>query len=420
MSAPQGAAALRSVSRAFLARCAGAAASAAYGLLLADVLAPSAMGEFVAAVSVAIIAATFAKCGLDAYLLRRAAPNPQAAGPLAVRCAAAAGLVGAAFWLAAAFGYEAGPGAGWAFGVFQVAVPFLAMSSVLIGLLKAGNLPAAAVFLETGGWQIALCACAILMRLAGGESLAVVALFFAGGAALAFAATVGGARRILLAPAAPASKSPDAGLGAAVRAVAPLAAVSVCQVIMRWSDVLWLAWWLDLRTLAVYTVCTRLANGIAMVGHAVNAVAAPRFARRHAHGETRALRADFRRAVAVSSGCAALGAVAVTALGPFVLEWLGPPYDDSAGLLAAAAALAAVHVALMPVGHLAAMSDRAADHLKATAAMLALQQAAFLLLVPRYGAPAALLGFALPQALANLLALALIRRRGETAPAGAA
>lgn len=409
--------ALRSVSNAFLARCAGAAATAVYGLLLAEVLAPAAMGEFAVAVSVAVVAATVSKCGLDVYLLRRAAPRPQAAGRLAVRSAAAAGVVGAAFWLAAAaLGVDLLPAAGRTFAVFQLAVPFLAMSFVLAGLLKAGSLPAAAVFLETGGWQTALCACAVLMRFAGSDSLVVVALFFAGGSALAFAVAVAASRRVLAAPAATGPRSStDAAPRASLAAVAPLAAISVCQVVMRWSDVLWLAWWLEPPAVAAYAVCTRLAGGIAFFDHAVNAVAAPRFARRHARAETGALRADFRRAVAVSAACAALGAAAMATLGPSLLDWLGPPYDGSAGLLIAAAVLVAVHVSLVPVGHLAAMSDRAVEHLKATAVMLALQQVAFMLLVPRYGAPAALLGFALPQALANLLALALLRRRGEVA-----
>ena len=45
--------------------------------------------------------------------------------------------------------------------------------------------------------------------------------------------------------------------------------------------------------------------------------------------------------------------------------------------------------------------------------MLALQQVAYLLLIPRFGMAGALVGFALPQALAGLFTLALLRRRQE-------
>lgn len=408
MNAPS--TALRSISGPFVARCIGAAASAIYGILLADVLAPTAMGAFAVAISAAVIAATVSKCGLDAYLMRRTALRPQVAGRLALRCAAAAGVVGMAFALASAWiGAEVRPSEAWTFGAFQVAVPFLAMSFVLAGLLKAGNLPAAAVLLETGGWQTGLCACALLMQYAGSESLTVVALFFAGGSTLAFAAAIAATRHVLSKPGEQGPQPTERK--APMRAVAPLAGISACQVVMRWSDVLWLGWWLDAPTVAAYVVCTRLAGGVGFIDHAINAVTAPRFARRHTSGGQRALQLDFRHAVAVSAACAVAGAVAVAALGPFVLDWLGPPYGDSVGVLMAAAVLMALHVSLAPIAHLAAMTERPAAHLKGTAIMLVLQQAIFAFLVPRYGLPAALLGFALPQALSNLLALALLRRK---------
>ena len=392
-------------------RCVGAGASLGYALLLADVLAPVAMGEFAVAVSVAVIAATLAKCGLDAHLMRRAAERPEAVGRLAARCLAMAGTAGAvAGGVCAVVGFVTRPDAAVTFAMMQVAVPFLAMGFVLAGLLKSGNLPAAAVFLETGGWQTAMCASAVAMRFAGSDSLAVVAVCFTAGSALALAAGLAVARGFVFG-----SAPPQADTGIRFRETAPLAAVSVCHVLVRWTDVLWLAWWFDATTVAVYAVCTRLAGGIAVVGHAVRAVAAPRFARHHRRGETRALRVEFRRALATSALCATLGATALVLLGPFVLRLLGSdsPYSDGAGILQAAAVLMAVHVTLATVGDLAAMSGRAADHLKGAAAMLVVQQAAYVVLIPQFGMAGALAGFALPQALASLLTLALLRRRRE-------
>lgn len=397
------------VPRVFLARGVGAAAGFGYGLLLANLLAPTAMGVFAGAVSAAIILATASKCGLDAYLMRHAAQRPGAAHCLAARCTVIAGLTGACLWFASLpVGFELRPAAGWTLGILNLAVPFLAMTYVLAGLLKARDAPAVAVFLETGGWQTVMCVCAVLMRFAGSDSLQVVALAFAGAGVLCFVAAAaatglfGAGQLCRRFPARPRIRLFEA---------APLAALSVAHVVMRWSDLLWLAWWLDASAVAAYAVCTRLAGGIAVVDHAVNAVAAPRFARHHGSGETRLPNVELRRAVAVSGVCGAVGATAMALVAPVVLGHLGEPYSESVGVLRVAAALAAMHVSLTPVGHLAAMSGRAVDHLKATAALLALQQLVYLLLIPRFGMAAALLGFALPQALANLLTLVVLRRR---------
>ena len=403
-----------SVAGAFLARCGGAAASFAYGLLLASVLRPSAMGEFAIAVSVALIAATVAKCGLDMLVLRDVAERPQSARRVASHGLAVAGLVGALLWVVCvAVGLNVRPDGILAFGVFQLAIPFLAMSFVLAGLFKARNLPAAAIFLETGGWQMAMCVCAVLMHFAGSDSLLVVAIGFAAGSALAFAAFLAAAGSLAF-DSEPSPRGPAApARGGWFRRAAPLAGVSVCHVLIRWSDTLWLAWWFDAQTVAVYVVCTRLAGGISFAGHAISAVAAPRFARHHGRGETVVLRGEFRRACAMSGAFGMLGAAAIAVLGSLVLGRLGPPYADAVGILQVAAVLMAAQVTLAPVGHLATMSGRAVDHLWATGAMLALQQVAYVLLTPRFGMAGALFGFALPQAFASLLTLAMLRRRRE-------
>ena len=410
-----------SVSRAFLARCATGAASLGYGLLLAAVLSPESMGEFAFAVSVAVIGATVSKCGLDAYVLRRAAERPHASRRLALRCLSAAGLAGLLVSLACvAVGFDIRPGVAVSFGVMQLAVPFLAMSFVLAGLLKAADLPAAAVFLETGGWQTAMCACAILMLYAGSHSPLAVAVCFVAGSALTLAGFLAAALRLVAGSEPPTPVSGVPASGVPFREVAPLAAVSACHVLTRWSDVLWLSAWLDARTVAAYTICTRLAGGIAFIDHAVNAVAAPRFARSHAHRETGDLRKELRRACAASGACGLLGAVAMALLAPFILARLGPPYADAAWVLQVAAGLMVLQVTLAPIGHVAAMSGRAADHLKALGVALALQQVAYLLLIPRFGMVAALVGFALPRVLAHLLTLEMLRCRGEFGARGRA
>ena len=394
-------------------RCVGAAASLGYGLLLADVLTPADMGEFVLAVSVALIAATFAKCGLDVYALRRAAALPEDTWRVGSRCLIVAGLVGALFWMGSAtVGSGLRTASSLTFGVLHAAIPFLAMCYVLAGLLKARDFPAAAVFLETGGWQSAMCVCAILMRYTGSDSLLLVAACFAAGSALVLSVFLTAARRLIFAsePSASGRAAPD---GVRVREVAPLAALSVCNVLIRWSDTLWLGWWMDAGTVAVYAICTRLAGGITFIGHAVNTIAAPRFARHHGWAQVGPLRMEFVRACAASAVFAVLAVAAIAFIGPFILDRLGGPYADSAGILRVAAVLMAVRVTLMPVGHLAEMSGRAVDYLKATGAVLALQQMAYLLLIPRFGMAGALVGFALPQALASLFTLALLRRRRE-------
>ncbi len=402
-----------SVSLAFLVRCVGAAGSLGYGLLLAGMLSPTAMGEFTVAVSVAIIAATVSRFGLDAYLMRCAACEPGELRFIASRCLAASCLAGILAWgICVWAGRGADFAAGPFFAILLLGIPFLAMSYVLAGLLKAGGLPAAAVFLETGGWQCLMCVCAILMYLAGSDSPFLVAVCFALGNALMFAVFLHVSWRASFGFGLPA-RSVDSASRPGLREVAPLAGLSVGNVIMRWSDTLWIAWWLAPGEVAVYVVCTRLAGGIAFIDHAINAIAAPRFARQHQSGETQTLRREFLRACAMSGMFGALGAAAVALLGPYVLDWLGDPYSGAGLILRLAAVAMAVQVALVPIGHLAAMSGRASDHFKATILALALQQTAFLLLIPSFGMVAALSGFALSRIFAHLLTLAILRGRSE-------
>lgn len=404
--------ALDSGTRTFLVRFFGAVASLAYGLLLANILKPDAMGEFTAAVSVAVVAATVSKLGLDAYLMRYAAMRPRKAAGVTKRCLCASGLMGALAWVLCVWaGADFRPGADAAFDVLLLGIPFLAMGYVLAGSLKAGDFPAAAAFLETGGWQTVMCACAILMHITGSDSMILVAVCFAAGAALVFAVFFFVAARFVFRG----ESVTESGLPAArLREVAPLAGASIGHVIMRWSDIMWVAWWLDARAVAVYMICTRLAGGIAMIDYAVNAIAAPRFARQHERGKTRALRRDFRRACATSGAFAALGAAVVAFLGPFILNWLGDPYSGASAILQLTAVAMAVQVSLSPVAHLAAMSGRATDHCAAVGLVLALQQLAFLLLIPGFGMTAALFGFALSRTFVYLITLALMRRWSES------
>ncbi len=400
-----------SLTRTFLVRCVAGLASLGYGLLLADILTPASMGEFTIAVSVAVIAATVSKLGLDAYLTRHAAVQPQNAGGLAMRCLCAAGAAGALAWvLCASVAPALVPTAGGAFTVLLLGIPLLAMSYVLSGLLKAGDLPAAAVFLETGAWQSSMCACAVWMSLAGSGSPLLVAVWFAAGNALVLTGFLLAAWRLVFTGESSASPPPRS-LNTGRSEVAALAGISVGNVCMRWTDTLWLAWWLAPADVAVYVVCTRLASGIAIIDNAVNAVAAPRFARQFEEGETRLLRRELWRACAISGALGILGAGMLILLAPLALGWLGPPYSDAVGLLRLAAVAIAAQVALVPIGHLAQMSGRAADHLKSVGLALALQQAAFVLLIPKFGMVAALFGFAFSRVFVFLLTLALLRRR---------
>ena len=402
-----------SLTRTFLVRCVGAAASLGYGLLLADVLTPEAMGEFTIAVSMAVIAATVSKLGLDAYLTRHASGHPEQAARLTVRCLCAAGATGALAWVLCASAAPAlFPAAGGAFTVLLLGIPILAMSYVLTGLLKAGDLPAAAVFLESGAWQSLMCACAMWMSLAGSGSPLLVAVWFAAGNALVLTGFLLVAWQLVFRGESPAPR-PTRSLNTGMGEVAALAGISVGNVCMRWTDTLWLACWLAPAEVAVYVVCTRLASGIAIVDNVVNAVAAPRFARQFEEGETRLLRRELWRACAISGALGILGAGMLILFAPLALGWLGPPYSDAVGLLRLAAVAIAAQVALVPIGHLAQMSGRAVDHLKSVGLALALQQAAFVLLIPKFGMVAAVFGFAFSRVFVFLLTLALLRRRPE-------
>ncbi|MCY4227206.1 MAG: oligosaccharide flippase family protein [Gammaproteobacteria bacterium] len=400
-----------SVMRAFAVRSIGATASLGYGLLLANVLTPDAMGKFTIALSVAIIASTISKFGLDAYLMRNAASRPQESYRVTVYCLSLAGFIGSLVWGGCTWaGLEFYESANTAFVVLLLGIPFLAMIYVLTGLLKSGNLPATAVFLETGCWQTLLCLCAIVMQLFGYDSLLLVAICFSTGLALIFVISfflswhhVLGRKNL--------NQEVRSGMTCDYGELTAMAGLTASSVIMRWSDAIWLAWWLDSQEIAVYMICTRLAGGISFIDNAVNAIAAPRFARFFASGKTSTLRRELRRACTISGIWGTVGAIMVMLIGPFILHGLGSPYSEASEILLFATLAIAIQVAWVPIGHFATMTGRASVHFKSTAIALVVQQLAFLLFIPHFGVMAALFGFALSRILSFMITFGVLRHR---------
>ena len=396
----------------FVVRIFSAVASLGYGLLLANVLTPDAMGKFTIALSVIIIASVISKLGLDTYLMRDVASRSRDSYRMMVHCLCAAGFTGMSSGVLCAWVcitvYAMSDAA---FVVLLLGIPFLAMIYVLAGLLKSVDLPATAVFLETGCWQTVLCLCTIMMHLFGYDSLLLVAVCFSAGLALIFVISFLLSWYLVLGHKV---RNPNTSSTIAhdFRELMAMTGLTVCGVIMRWSDTLWLAWWLDSQDIAVYVICTRLAGGIAIVDSAVNSVAAPRFARFFAGGKNRSLGRELRQAHTLSGVWGAVVAILIVLTGPFILAWLGPPYSESTNILLFATLATAVQVAWVPIGHFATMTGRASVYFKATVIALAVQQLAFLFFIPHFGVMAALFGFALSRILSFIITLGVLRHRG--------
>ena len=384
-----------------------------YGLLLAYVLTPVAMGEFSVAVSAALIAATVSKFGLDAYLMRYAASHSQELQRVAIRCLCVAGFGGGIIWTLCVWaGIGLDVGMNTATISLLLGIPFLAMSYVLTGLLKASDFPATAVFLETGGWQSALCLLAVGMLVIGSDSLLVVAVCFTVSSVLVFAGCFLATRhRIFGTRVAGQDVRPISSNE--LREVLALTGLNIGNVLMRWSDTLWVAWWLGPSEVAVYTICTRLAGGIAFIDNAVNAVSAPRFAHYFERRETEVLQREFKRACFVSGVWGVVGAVVIALFGPFFLDGLGSPYSEASDILLLAALAMAAQIVWVPIGHLSMMSGRALDHFQAIVIALLAQQLVFLLFIPKFGMMGAVFGFASSRILAYLITFLKLRRYDE-------
>ena len=400
------------IMRTFAIRGISGTASLGYGLLLANVLTADAMGKFTIALSVAIIASTISKFGLDTYLMREVASHPQKSHRVTTYCLCAAGFSGSLAWgLCSWIGPAFYASADTNFIILLLGIPFLAMIYVLSGLLKSSNLPATAVFLDTGCWQTSLCLCAIVMQLFGYDSLLLVAICFSAGLAVIFAITFSLSWHHVLCKG-DLDRALQSAMSRDLRGLLAMAGLNVCNIIMRWSDILWLTWWLDAEEIAVYMICTRLANGITFIDHAVNAVAAPRFARFFATEKTGALVRELKRVCTISGFWGGVATILVALVGPFILDWLGTPYSGAYNILLFAILATAAQVVWVPIGHFATMTGQATVHFKATATALAVQQLAFLIFIPHFGMIAALFGFALSRILSFLITLGILRNRG--------
>lgn len=114
-----------------------------------------------------------------------------------------------------------------------------------------------------------------------------------------------------------------------LRVAFPLLLVTGFTTLLRKTDLLLVGWLLDMRATGIYQAAVTVAAPVSFVLSAVNAVAAPRFARLHADNEHEKLR-RFVRTLAHWLFWPSLGFAVIIAIGStFFLRLFGPDFDHA-------------------------------------------------------------------------------------------
>jgi O-antigen/teichoic acid export membrane protein len=114
-----------------------------------------------------------------------------------------------------------------------------------------------------------------------------------------------------------------------LRVAVPLLLVTGFTTLLRKTDLLFVGWMLDMRATGIYQAAVTVAAPVGFVLSAVNAVAAPRFARLHADNQDRKLH-RFVRLLAHWLFWPTLAFSILIAVGaPFFLDIFGPEFETA-------------------------------------------------------------------------------------------
>ncbi|WP_311922621.1 polysaccharide biosynthesis C-terminal domain-containing protein [Microbispora sp. H10836] len=399
---------------------AAAAAGGQFGLVLVVTrsLSPQAAGAFFTATSVCLMLAGVVRLDTGNGLVHALARNRSVGGPDGGRrlvrgvlapVAALASVTGAAVAVAAGplAGLTGVPGGVWV--VLAAALPFVALSDVLIcatrglGTMRPTLLLAGAV--QPLG-QLALVTAAVLCAAPAPVLAAAWALPPVAGAVLAAVRLRG------LGPY-------EVGeMGAFWRHTAPRSAAAALQSVFQRLDVVIVALLAGPAAAAVYTAATRFKVLGQLAGQGLAQAAQTRLVKALAEGDLDGARALYRtttRWLVVLTWPLWLG---YAVLAPWLLPLFGPAYAGGGAIALVLSATMMVATACGMVDVVLVAGGRTAASLANVTAAVAVTIALDVLLVPAYGALGAALGWSGGVLVKNLLPAVQVHRRYGLLPFG--
>ena len=316
---------------AFVLQIGGAACAFGFSLVLTRHLGADEAGVYFLALTVASIAATLGRVGLDQALVRFAAAERERVGGLYRSAAWAVGLGTLAVSAALALG---APALGRLFGDPALTMPLQWMSAALLGINVAvfhTQLLKGIGRVREGVFADAFLRPALLLVGFG----AVGAAYGVLGAIAAYAASALGAAGV--AWALWRQRRPVGG-GAfstplLLRTALPLYGVDVLLLIMQWAPTLLLGVWGTTADVALYSVAQRLVVLAAFVPTAVNTVVGPQLAAAHSVGDQGRVRRTVRRATALTLAMAGPLLAAYVVAPAWTMGWFGAEFREGAGAL---------------------------------------------------------------------------------------
>lgn len=214
----------------------------------------------------------------------------------------------------------------------------------------------------------------------------------------------------------PADTSPQFETRRWLRVAFPLLLVTGFTTLLRKTDVLLVGWMLNMRAAGIYQAAVTVAAPVSFVLSAVNAVAAPRFARLHANQEKEKLR-DFVRTLAHWLFWPSLGFSLLIAAGsPFFLRIFGSEFDTARMPLFLLIFSHLINAASGSVGYLLNMTGHHVDSARVYGVTVVVQILLTLVGIRAFGLMGAAIATAASTLIWNSWLLSVVKARLELSP----
>jgi O-antigen/teichoic acid export membrane protein len=404
---------VRGASVAFATRLGGAAAKVGQDLAVARLLGPSDSGAFFLAVTVATVASTAARLGLDNTVVRFSAscvaqddwPGVRGVGrrSMAITVIGAAATTVALLFGAQALGTRVFHDPSLAPALVAMALSVVPTSAYTIygQLLKGIGRIGEGVFVLTAAAPAIATLLTLVLAPAWGLMGAVVAY-----SAAAIGAWVLGVARWNRAVTAEKRPFPMSDL---LRSGLPLWVHSLLQLVIRHGALVMLGIFATKSEVGIFAIALRAAFAVSSVLVAVNATAAPRFSALHSTGDLETLRRTAQGSTFLM--CLVSGPVlAAFVLFPGqILRLYSPEFAGGGALLAILAVGQFVNVATGSVQMLLMMTDQEDWIMRTTVLSAALALFLNIALIPRWGPKGAAIATSVVWIVQNLLVLVTVR-----------
>ena len=198
---------------------------------------------------------------------------------------------------------------------------------------------------------------------------------------------------------------------ALLRPAAPLLAAASMYLLVEWSDILIIGYFLGPEDVGVYGAALRVSGAIAVVLAVATSIAGPRFASLHEADSTTEL-SSYTRQVVRLCGLAALPFFGLMISAPqWIMGLFGSEFEVGASVLVILAAGQMVNAATGPMGVLLVMSGRESDVFRATAVAAVTNTVLNLILIPSLGIEGAAIATAISLVVVNGIVIRFVAKR---------